>query len=47
MTHWTAKLIDQPAPRKVAVSPIIGYGVAALGSLAVWGAIGALVLRAL
>ncbi|CAN5348848.1 hypothetical protein BH10PSE1_BH10PSE1_31460 [soil metagenome] len=48
MTHWNEKLIDQTAPRKaLKVTPLVGYGVAAFGSLAVWAMVGALVLRAL
>lgn len=48
MTHWNEKLIDQTTPRKASViTPLVGYGVAAVGSLAIWGMVGAMVLRAL
>lgn len=45
MTHWTEKLIDQTASRKTpVVMPVVGYGVAAAGSLTIWAILGALML---
>lgn len=48
MTLWTAKLIDRPARRRVGASAlVVGYGLAAVGSLGVWSVLVALVIRAL